>query len=461
MSWAIIKNNQNIKTSDIPVLLQDDLLSRTIKEGKNKKRPVGFFGAEEGDKIKLFVLLADDDNSNILIASCLFDRGAKYSALTCVLPAFHMFEREFYEQYGIEPAGHPWLKPLRKGEEKDYPFFKMEGEELHEVAVGPVHAGIIEPGHFRFICHGERIYHLELKHGYQHRGVEDLFLKNGTNNSCLAESIAGDTVIGHSIAYSNVIESLSGIEITHKAEIIRSIALELERIAVHIGDLGAICGDIAYQMGSAVFGVTRTLIINTMLDICGSRFGRGLIRVGGVVFDIDEALAEKIRTALDKAVADTERAAKVMFSTSSVLLRLERTGIISKEKAVELGLVGMASGGDVYARTFIRYEEIIKSAEIVRTLLEELKNVKEEKTLLSSLNDMQPDCLAVSMVEGWRGEIVHAAITDNNGKIRRYKIKDPSFNNWIALAIAARNAGISDFPLINKSFDLSYCGNDL
>jgi len=490
MAWIKAKNNSPVKMQEIPSLQPDILLSETLKECKNKKRPIGFFGSGEGPDVRLFVVLADDIASEILISSCLFRKDAKYPSLTIKAPSFHMFERELYEQYRIEPEGHPWLKPLRFGADKDHPFFKMEGEELHEVAVGPVHAGIIEPGHFRFICHGERIYHLELKHGYQHRGVERLFVKNDKLNSCLAESIAGDTVIGHSIAYSNAMEALLGIQISRKAEIIREIALELERIAIHIGDLGAIANDIAYQMGSAVFGVTRTLIINSMLDICGSRFGRGLIRVGGVLFDIDDALAERIIVSLDKAVADTERAAKTMFSTSSVLLRLERTGIINKEKAAELGLVGMISrssgvdldirndhpygnypeltvkcshpqGGDVFARTYIRYAEIIKSAEIVRSLLEMMKQVKGETILIPPANNLLSDSLVVSLTEGWRGEIVHSAMTDCNGKLKRYKIKDPSFNNWIALALAVRGAGISDFPLCNKSFDLSYCGNDL
>ena len=490
MNWIKTKNNKALKTSDIPCVRSDVLLSETIKECRVNKRPVGFFGTEEDPNIRLFVILADDANSEILISSCVFPKCAKYPSLTCKVPSFHMFEREFFEQYGIEPTGHPWLKPFRLGADKDYPFFTMDGEELHEVSVGPVHAGIIEPGHFRFICHGERIYHLELRHGYQHRGVEDLFVNGSRTNSCLAESIAGDTVIGHSIAYSNAIESLFGIEISQKAEIIREIAFELERIAVHIGGLGAISNDIAYQMGSAVFGVTRTLIINTMLDICGNRFGRGLIRVGGVLFDIDNAVADKIEASLDKAIADVGRAAKTMFTTSSVLLRLERTGTVKKENAAEMGLVGMtarSSGldldirkdhpygsygkikvrcehpgkGDVYSRAYIRYAEIMKSAQIIRTLLGMLKDVKGEKHLFAPENRIVPDSLVVSMAEGWRGEIVHTALTDNSGNIKRYKIKDPSFNNWIALALAVRGAGISDFPLCNKSFDLSYCGNDL
>jgi len=490
MNWIKTKNNKPLNIPEIPSLQPDLLLSETIRECKNNKRPVGFFGAEENDNIRLFVLLADDVNSDILISSCVFSKGAKYSALTCKTPSFHAFERELYEQYGIEPAGHPWLKPLRFGVNKDYPFFNMDGEELHEVSVGPVHAGIIEPGHFRFICHGEKIYHLELQHGYQHKGIEGLFVNSKQINNCLAESIVGDTVIGHSIAYSNAIEALSGIQITQKAEIIREIALELERIAVHIGDLGAISNDIAYQMGSAVFGVTRTLIINSLLDICGSRSGRGFIRIGGIIFDIDDVLQERIKTVLDKAIADVERTAKTMFSTSSVLLRLEKTGTVKKDKALELGFVGItarSSGldldirkdhpygnydklsikcdhpntGDVFARTYIRFAEIKKSAEIIMTLLAMLKSAKEDKLILETSNSLSPDSLVVSMVEGWRGEIAHTILTSNDGNIKRYKIKDPSFNNWMALALAVRGIGISDFPLCNKSFDLSYCGNDL
>ena len=262
----------------------------------------------------------------------------------------------------------------------------------------------------------------------------------------------------------------------------------MERCAIHIGDLGAIAGDIAYMMGASIFGATRTLVINTMLEISGSRFGRGLITTGGVNFDIDKTLSEKIINVLDKVSIDVERTIKTMLSSPTVASRLEKTGTVSYENAVSLGLTGMAarasgvnidtrfdfpdkwykdidnrstkSDGDVYSRTRLRYKEIKQSIYIIKKFLKLLENYSNEELIVKNSN-MLPSSFVVSITEGWRGEVVHIAITDENGKLSRYKIKDASFNNWFALAIAVRNNGISDFPLCNKSFNLSYCGNDL
>lgn len=494
MNWVLTKNNEVIDINDIPVVDFIELRQEIIKKIRYNNRVIGFFGAKEvvndNPQTKLYVVLADDEKSELFVSSSVFNpKQESYESLTQNISAFHMFEREFYEEFNIKPLGHPWLKPVRN-HKVEYPFFKMDGEEVHEVAVGPIHAGIIEPGHFRFMCNGEKVYNLEIQLGYQHRNVEQLFLENKNFSSHLAESIVGDTVIGHSLAYSNAIESLLNLKISNKAALIRIIALEMERIAIHIGDLGAVSNDIAYLMGSAVFGATRTLVINTLLEISGSRFGRGLIRVGGIVYDIDKYLSDKISNMLDKVLKDVDRMAKTIFSSSSVLSRLEKTGILNKEKAQELGIVGIAArasgigldvrvghpcklykelslskkilkGGDVYARTYIRYEEIKQSVQIIKDLLVRLPVYEQEQLLIKAENCIRPNALVVSMVEGWRGEIVHVAITDDKGKLSRYKIKDPSFNNWYGLAVAVKNNGISDFPLCNKSFNLSYCGNDL
>lgn len=489
MNWITSENNKVINLTDIPVINMNELREDVIKQAKHNKRVIGYLGQNENEKIKLYIILADDKKSELLLSSTIFAKDDSYESITQEVPAFHMFEREFYEDFGIKPIRHPWLKPIRN-HKNEYPFFKMDGEEIHEVAVGPIHAGIIEPGHFRFMCNGEKIYDLEIQLGYQHRNVEQLFVENKGSSSHLAESIAGDTVIGHNLAYSNAIESLLNIEVSNKAALIRLIALEMERIAIHIGDLGAISNDIAYLMGNAVFGATRTLVINTLLEISGSRFGRGLIRTGGVVYDIDRKLTDKIDAMLDKILKDVERMAETMFSSASVLSRLDRTGTLNKEKAHELGMVGMAArasgipldvrvdypckyyknlnlnkivmqNGDVYSRAYIRYKEIKQSAEIIKNLLLKLFIYDKEPLLIKSDKNLFQNSMVVSMVEGWRGEIVHVAITNESGDLSRYKIKDPSFNNWYGLAVAVRNNGISDFPLCNKSFNLSYCGNDL
>ena len=487
MNWIITENNKKINALDIPTISIDKIRSDVEKM---KMRVVGFFGKQEFENVRLYVVMADDKVGKLYVTSTLFRPNVKsYESFTQTIPAFHIFEREFYEEFGIEPLHHPWLKPLRKNQDK-YPFFEMQGDDVHQVAVGPIHAGVIEPGHFRFMCQGEKVYDLEIMLGYQHRGVEEIFLKGKGYNNRLAESVCGDSVIGYNMAYSQVMEILSDSAVSNKAQIIRRIALEMERIAIHIGDMGAIAGDMAYLMGASIFGITRTLVINTMLEISGSRFGRGLINVGGVNFDIDEKMSDKIVEMLDKVAKTVDRTTKIMLRTPSCISRMERTGVVSMENAKSLGAVGMAarsSGvdidtrfdfndkwitsldvvkpfkatGDVHSRFKLRYKEVKQSIQIVKKLLAKLKEYKAEPVKVTPNTNLASNSFAISMVEGWRGEIVHMAVTGANGELLRYKMKDPSFNNWYMLAMAVRNNGVSDFPLCNKSFNLSYCGNDL
>lgn len=517
MNRQITINNRAVARKDIPCLSLTEFRAEMVKAYQQGLRVVSFFGLPTGEPggerntggVLLYAVLADDDSSTLALTSTLFKEKQGYPSITVDCPPFHIFEREFYEEFGIRPGNHPWLKPVRYDFRRsdlsqtmaNYPFFTMAGDEIHEVAVGPVHAGIIEPGHFRFMCHGERVHHLEIQLGYQHRGVESLFEQRGTGGTAkqnpfpihLAESIAGDTVIAHASACAQAAESLCNIEISRRAVAIRAIALELERIAVHIGDLGAIANDIAYLTGNAVFGAIRTLVINTTLAICGSRFGRGLIRVGGVRFDIPGPLQAKMKETLEKVSHDVLLMGETMFSSPNVLARLEKTGIIDIDKARETGMVGMAArasgipldiradhpfgiyksvpihkftmeSGDVFARTYIRYIEIRKSIDFIMELLD---NLPEGELMQPAKDSPMPslspcgDSFVVSLTEGWRGEIAHVIITDAEGHIERYKIKDPSFNNWFGLAQAVRENGVSDFPLVNKSFNLSYCGNDL
>ena len=487
MNWLITENNKKFSAFDVPTI--------SIEEIKNdvenmKMRLIGFFGKQEFENVRLYVVMADDKVGKIYVTSTLFTPDMKsYECFTQKFPAFHIFEREFYEEFDIEPLNHPWLKPVRANQDK-YPFFEMRGEEVHQVAVGPIHAGVIEPGHFRFMCHGERVYDLEIMLGYQHRGCEDLFKKSKHYNNRLAESVCGDSVIAYNMAYSQAMEALSNSTVSNKAQIIRRVALEMERIAIHIGDLGAIAGDVAYLMGASIFGITRTLVINTMLELSGSRFGRGLINVGGVNFDIDENLSQKIVKMLDEVAKTVDRTTKVMLKSPSVISRLERTGVVSTDNAKALGAVGMAaraSGvdidsrfdfndawytsldvvkpfkatGDVHSRFKLRYKEIKQSMQIVKKLLKKLEEFSHEAILNTPNQTLESNSMVISVVEAWRGETVHVALTGANGELLRYKMKDPSFTNWYMLAMAVRNNGVSDFPLCNKSFNLSYCGNDL
>ncbi|MEK7314831.1 MAG: hydrogenase, partial [Candidatus Eisenbacteria bacterium] len=412
----------------------------------------------------------------------------------------HLFEREVWEQHGLVPEGHPWLKPVRLDHGRGPAvgdFFRVEGHEVHEVAVGPVHAGIIEPGHFRFQCAGEEVLHLEIALGYQHRGVEES-MAGGPGRAALVrvETIAGDSTIAHATAYASALESLSGpepgagegAEAPMRAQWLRAVALELERLANHAGDLGALAGDIAFLPSSAAFGKIRGDFLNLTAMICGNRFGRGLVRPGGCRPDLelDTSLAAALLGRLRVAMAESAEAAAWLWSDSSVRERLEGTGAISREMAEEIGMVGPAvracgivrdvrfdhpagwhrfaqtpvsvwPGGDVLARARVRWLEIQRSG----AFLEEQLASPPEDELIAPLGPLAPYSIAVSLVEGWRGEVCHAALTDGAGLIRRYKIVDPSFHNWTGLALAMRGQAISDFPLCNKSFNLSYCGVDL
>lgn len=469
-----IKNNQVINRAEIPVVEFDNFRKVVLSD----LRVIDLFVLEENLKNHMYAVLAKDEERKLYIISSYV--GDKYPCFTQDKPSLHMYERIIYEDTGVEPEGHSFLKPVRK--QNGYEFLESSDFQTHEVAVGPVHAGIIEPGHFRFICNGERVNHLEIQLGYQHRGVERL-LKNKPSVQ-LSESICGDSTIAYSLAFCRAMEALSGIKVSTGERLIRLIALEMERIAVHIGDIGAIAGDIGYYMASDVLAVTRTLVINTMLELSGSRFGKGLMRVGGVNYNIDETMKSKILTMLDEVTYRVDKMLNAMFAHATVLSRLENTGIVSKKRAKEIGMIGLAgrasgvetdsrvfdeyesfghkiqvlSSGDVYARATLRYMEIKSSIRLIMNMLEHLSGEinKARHSLCLAQN-----CFVLSLVEGWRGEIAHCVFTDNNSFIENYKIKDPSVNNWFGLALAVRNNQISDFPVCNKSFDLSYCGFDL
>lgn len=285
------------------------------------ERLAAFFGRPlQAQRIELFAVLANPRTASL---SLLRTTVTAYPSLTpeCAeCPQAHMFEREVAEQWGVRPEGHPWLKPVRvhdrscgvslQGAVRDpqsssADFFAMRGEEIHEVAVGPVHAGIIEPGHFRFQCHGEQVYHLEISLGYQHRGVERM-LAGGPDKRTIhvMETVAGDTSVGHATAYCQAFEGLAGRGASARAEVVRGIALELERIANHVGDLGALAGDVGYLPSASYCGRIRGDFLNLTALLCGSRFGRGMIRPGGIGFDAEPRRIAELSKRLDTALKD-------------------------------------------------------------------------------------------------------------------------------------------------------------
>jgi len=501
----LIYNGKAVAWGDVPRLSPDDFfqaLSRSVERGW---RVVSYFAMPEKEgRHTLCCLLAYKAKGQLGVMSTEIT-GRTFPSLAGTCPQVQIFEREIAEQFGLVPEGHPWFKPVRfhatlNGNPNPWghedragirvgvtDFYRVEGESVHEVAVGPVHAGIIEPGHFRFQCHGEEVFHLEISLGYQHRGIEKALVGGPWPQTLRQmEAVAGDTSIGHGTAYCMAVEALSGTRVSATAEVMRGIALELERLANHTGDLGAIAGDVGYLPTASFCGRIRGDFLNMSAVLCGSRFGRGLLVPGGTLFALELRHREDLIRRLEKALKELDIAINLLWDRQSVMARLEGTGTVSPETAEELGLVGpaaracglkrdvredypfgiyrmtsipMVTGhhGDVCARAMIRWHEAHKS---IAFILDQLRHMPEGAHR-APVGQLAPDSLVAAMTEGWRGEICHVAVTDSSGWFKRYKITDSSFHNWQGLAMALRGQQISDFPLCNKSFNLSYCGFDL
>lgn len=495
-----LRNRRAIPFGAVPI---EDIESfgATVSQAVGRgARLLALFGLpHDADRLRLVAILADDRSGTLGATSSIV--GPHYPALTPHCPQAERFERELAEQTGVVPEGHPSLKPLRRHppdhapaswpkvfpDREAYAFDQVAGEEVHEVAVGPVHAGIIEPGHFRFQAHGERVLALEIVLGYQHRGVERLLETAPASRAMLvAESIAGDTVVGHADAYCGALEALARARKSPRAQTVRGIALELERVANHLGDLGAIAADVAYQPAAAFLGRWRGECLNLLMSLCGNRYGRGLLRPGGVQFDPAAAEVDELRKRLDTLAEAVEPAAELLFASPSVQARLEGVGVVSAAQVEQQGYVGLVAraaevardarhdhpwgiyrfshipvatawAGDVFARAQVRWLEIQRSLEFLQEQLSALP-AGAPRVPVGALRPLE---LTVSLSEGWRGEIAHIVITDERGGIRRHKVIDPSFHNWPALAAAMPGNDISDFPLCNKSFNLSYAGHDL
>ncbi|HEX9565675.1 MAG TPA: hypothetical protein VF981_16970 [Gemmatimonadaceae bacterium] len=490
--FALLANASAISWAEVPEWPAPDFVRLTAAELDRGARLCAWFGVTEVEghaPTRLVAVLAYDADNTLAAGRSLPFTGS-YPALTRTQTQAHLFEREVREQHGVTPEGHPWLKPVRgtMGDAPaNAPFFRVEGGEVHEVAVGPVHAGIIEPGHFRFQCAGEEVLHLEIALGYQHRGAERA-MHGGPHRATMfqMETVAGDATIAHATAYATVLEALGGGEAPLRAQWLRAVSLELERLANHTGDLGALANDVAFLPTAAACGKLRGDYLNLTAMLCGNRFGRGLVRPGASGHDLEPDRAARMGDLLKVALADTEQAVGWLWAAPSVRARFENVGRLDPSQATALGLVGPSAracglvrdvrydhpagwhrfaqapvvvwpGGDVFARARVRSLEIQRSGEFLR---EQLVAPPDGETI-GAVPEPGPDMLAVALVESWRGEVCHVALTNGAGRFRRYKVIDPSFHNWAGLAMAMRGGAISDFPVCNKSFNLSYCGFDL
>ena len=442
----------------------------------------------------------------IIIKIKIEEKSPGFTTLTHKIPAANWYEREIQDMFGLVPVGHPdprrlihfedWpagLYPLRKDFDirtkpprvkGEYIYRRVEGEGVYEIPVGPVHAGVIEPGHFRFSVAGEPILNLEIRHFYTHKGVEKLFENMRLDKAVfLAERISGDNSASHAVAFCQAVEKIAGVDIPPRAKYTRTILLELERIYNHFGDIAGISTDVAYPFGAAHANKLKEQVMQLNEKVTGSRLLRGMNAIGGIRRDIGDK-KEMILNELDSLQKDFMELMELLISSPSVADRIETTGRISNEIAKGLHVVGpagRASGidsdirrdhpyasyhkldfkvpvikaGDVNARTNVRTYEVYESISLIRQALSGLHG-SEIRTNISKI----PDGCALGYTESPRGETFYW-VHISNGRIERCKVRDPSFCNWLAIEYAVLDNIVPDFPIINKSLSLSYSGNDM
>jgi len=434
----------------------------------------------------------------------------RFMSIAAKHPSANWFEREVVDTFGLVPVGHPNPTPvslhddwpagewtLRKDFPDDrqvtrvpgsfHPFRPVTGEGVFHVPVGPVHAGIIEPGHFRFGVAGEPVLYLQLRLFYVHKGTEKRFERLPWRHGIfLAESISGDTAVGHALAFAHAIERLIGCEPPPRARYLRVVLLELERIYNHVSDIGAIATDVAFSVPAAHAQLLRERLVSLQERLFGSRLLRGTVAIGGVKADLEAAGRDELLAHLGRLKADFESLVTLLIDSGSFTDRIDGTGVLSTEAARDLGVTGLAArasgldedlrrdhphdaydafgfvvpveeGGDVRARLMVRAREVEQSIGILRQALGALP---DSPLLTPPPAELPAFSAALGWAEAWRGPCLHWVETDAYGALTRVKVTDPSFRNWPGLARAVPGNIIPDFPVINKSFNLSYSGND-
>ena len=475
-----------------------------------ERRLVALWGSDERDRDAQYgyALHAAFDLAEGLVCLTLpmATDNPEFPDLSLPFPAAERMQRALRDLLGARPdAGdqRPWLRhanwpadhyPLRRdapdalfaASNEDYAFVRVEGDGVHEIAVGPIHAGIIEPGHFRFSAMGESVLRLEERLGWTHKGIERRFsgmaLADGAK---LAGRVSGDTTVAYAWAYSQAAEAISGAAPPPRALWLRALLLERERIGNHLGDLGYLGNDVAFSFGLMQFMRLKEDWIRLNAQVFGHRLLMDRIVPGGVAVDLDAAGAQAI-TAQCHAVRQEVRKLKNIYDEHAGLQdRFLTTGRVTPQLARRLGVIGLVGrasaqwwdlrcdhpcapydqlapkiaterNGDVAARVLVRFAEIAESLRLINQIISEMPagGIRSE---IRSVADRH----GFGWIEGWRGDVLVALETGHDGKIRRCHCHDPSWQNWPALEHAAIDNIVPDFPLINKSFNLSYSGQDL
>ncbi|MBZ5554510.1 MAG: NADH-quinone oxidoreductase subunit C [Acidobacteriia bacterium] len=465
--------------------------------------------AEEGSFTLRYLFEVEGADAFILLSVSVPAGDRTFPSLATRWYLASRFEREIHDLFGLVPLEHPDLRrlplhqfwpadfhPLLKDSSppsrfiddgSPFPFRRVEGEGIYEITVGPVHAGIIEPGHFRFSVEGETIINLESRFYFVHKGIEKLFetlpWERGVE---LAERISGDSSVAHAMAFCQAVEAIAGTTLPQRAAWLRVVVLELERLYNHIADVGAICTDTGFAFANAHAMRLREDLLRLNDRLFAHRLLRGVLTPGGVLKDLNDVQRAEAQAVLFRVLKDFEEIVEIARTNALVMDRLIGTGLLTRRTAQEMQVVGMvarASGidadvrrdhpfaaypqlevrvavraeGDVWARMMVRVEEVRESVRLIEEALQKLPEGK----LCEAVAGEGIEGGALGLVEGWRGPVAHWVVGARRASPSRVKIKDPSFANWPALNYAILRNIVPDFPLINKSFNLSYAGNDL
>jgi Ni,Fe-hydrogenase III large subunit len=457
-----------------------------------------------GDRGAVHMALLDESAGDVAVLS-LDGAGARFPSIGALHPPAIRLERAIRDLFGLEPDGAPDLRPWldhgrwdvshpldrapqpRHGEPAPYVFLPAEGDSLHQIAVGPVHAGIIEPGHFRFTAGGETVVRLEERLGYAHKGIEKLMQGAELERAAkLAGRTSGDSTVAYAVAFARATEAALGVESPPRAHWLRALMAELERLANHFGDIGAICNDASFALMHAHCAVLRERVLRAADAAFGHRLMRDCVMPGGVAVDLAPAGATAIRALLDEAQRRFPPLIALYDNTASLQDRTVGTGVLRPELARRFGAggyVGRASGrgfdarrspgyapydelkfavpvreeGDVDARVWIRIREVEQSLALVGQILERLPG----GAIRVPLPGVGSSAEGVALVEGFRGDVLVWLRLGGDGKVERCHLRDPSWFHWPLLEAAIDGNIVADFPLCNKSFNCSYSGHDL